>query len=73
MDEQISIMKEVLSVEDLAAVLGISVWSVYAKTSKRNRDHVKLDLPPFFYIGKFVRFSKDDVLAWIAKQKRVNA
>ena len=33
MAEETTSLKEVLSVEDLAGLLGISVWSVYAKVA----------------------------------------
>jgi predicted DNA-binding transcriptional regulator AlpA len=58
-------LKEVLTPEDLAEMLGISVWTIYAKTSKRNREHCAVDLPPFFRMGKLIRFYRKDLISWL--------
>jgi predicted DNA-binding transcriptional regulator AlpA len=65
-------LKEVLTPEDLAAILGLSVWTVYAKTSKRNRDHSNLNLPPFFRIGKLIRFWRRDLLLWLESREKID-
>jgi predicted DNA-binding transcriptional regulator AlpA len=63
-------LKEVLTAEDLAELLGISVWTVYAKTSKRNREHSAVDLPPFFRLGKLIRFYRKDLVSWLESRKK---
>ena len=67
-----STLKEVLTPDDLAELLGISVWTVYSKTSKRNRDQTNVALPKFFKIGKLIRFAKKDVLEFIDSRKRID-
>ncbi len=64
--------KEVLTPEDLAEVLGVSVWTIYSKTSKRNRDHVTMELPPFFRMGKLVRFWRKDLISWLESRKKID-
>lgn len=71
MDHETFVAKEVLTPDDLSQLLGISVWTVYAATSPRNRDHVKFELPPFFKIGKLIRWHREDVLKWLHQQKKV--
>ena len=65
-------LKEVLTPEELAELFGISVWTIYSKTSRRNRPHSNVDLPKFFKIGKLVRFAKKDVLEFLDSQKRID-
>jgi predicted DNA-binding transcriptional regulator AlpA len=65
-------LKEVLTPEDLAEILGISVWTVYAKTSKRNRDQTNLDLPPFFRMGKLIRFWRRDLISWLKSRDKID-
>ena len=65
-------LKEVMTAEDLAELLGISVWTIYAKTSKRNREHCGVDLPPFFRIGKLIRFYRKDLVSWLESRKKIN-
>ena len=65
------IPKEVLTPEDLAELLGISVWTIYARTSKRKRPQGKVDLPPFFRIGKLVRFYRKDLIFWLDSQTKL--
>jgi len=63
--------KEVLTPEDLAELLGISVWTIYSKTSRRNRDHTNVDLPPFFRVGKLIRFWRQDLLSWLESREKI--
>jgi predicted DNA-binding transcriptional regulator AlpA len=65
-------LKEVLTPEDLAELFNISVWTIYSKTSRRNRSHTNMDLPKFFKIGKLVRFAKKDVLEFLDSRKRID-
>ena len=62
--------KYLLTPEELSEVLGISVHTIYSKTSRRNREHTKVELPPFIKIGKLVRFPWQDFLEWLRKQER---
>jgi predicted DNA-binding transcriptional regulator AlpA len=62
--------KEVLTPEDLADFLGISVWTIYANTSRRCRGRSRIELPPFFRIGKLIRFSRRDLISWIDRQQK---
>ena len=64
--------KEVLTPEDLAELLGVSVWTIYAKTSKRNREHTRIDLPPFFRMGKLVRFWRKDLISWLESRAKID-
>lgn len=70
--DQTNGLREVLTPEDLAEFLGISVWTVYAKTSRRNRNNTNVDLPPFFRMGKLVRFWRKDLLCWLETRKKVD-
>src|SRR5262245_34689525 len=65
-------LKEVLTPEELAELFGISVWTIYSKTSRRNRPHANVDIPKFFKIGKLVRFAKKDVLEFLDSRKRID-
>lgn len=58
------------SVEEMSGLLGLSVHTIYAKTSRRNRAHVRADLPPWIKLGKLVRFPDSDYREWLAKQQR---
>ncbi|MDA2935358.1 helix-turn-helix domain-containing protein [Acidobacteria bacterium AH-259-D05] len=66
------ITKEVFTPEDLAELLNVSVWTIYAKTSKRNRKHSNFDLPKFFKLGKLVRFHRDDVVRWLESRPKID-
>ena len=65
------IAKEVLTPEDLAELPGISVWTIYSRTSKRKRSLSDVDLPPFFRIGKLVRFYRKDLVLWLESQTKL--
>lgn len=65
-------LKVVMTPEDLAELLDISVHTIYSKTSRRNRDHLKIELPPFFKIGKFIRFHREDVLKWLGTREKID-
>jgi predicted DNA-binding transcriptional regulator AlpA len=65
-------VNQILTPEDLAELFGISVWTVYSKTSRRNRTISNVDLPKFFKIGKLVRFAKKDVLEFLNSRKRID-
>jgi len=56
--------------EEMAGILGISIHTLYAKTSRRGRDRFGIDLPPFIRLGKLIRFSESDYLAWVNEKER---
>ena len=60
-----------LSVEEVAELLRVPVSWVYEHTSRRVNNRI-----PGFRLGKYWRFRKADVLAWIERQQvggRLNA
>ena len=59
-----------LTPKDLSRMLGISIWTVYAATSKRNRTHTKVRVPPWIKIGRLVRWRPDDVEVWLHRLQR---
>ncbi len=72
LDTNSSGVKEVLTPDDLAELLGVSVWTIYAKTSRRNRANLRIELPPFFRIGKLVRFWRKDLVTWLESRKKID-
>ena len=64
--------KEVLTPEDFADSPGISVWTIYANTSKRGRGTSRIELPPFLRIGKLIRFSRKDLISWIDRRQKTD-
>jgi excisionase family DNA binding protein len=54
--------KQYLSVDELAAYLGISKYTVYWWTATRRIPHKKL--------GKLVRFDLDEIKLWIQSKDR---
>ncbi len=66
------IAKRVLTPDDLAEELGISIHSIYQKTSKKNRQNTNLQLPKFFYIGKLIRFYREDVIDWLESRPKID-
>ena len=63
-------MSRLLTPNEIAERLAISVDAVYAKTSARNRDHVNIELPPWIKIGRLVRFPEDDFNDWLKSRPR---
>jgi excisionase family DNA binding protein len=60
-----------LGVEDVAEILKVPPSWVYEHTRKRTVDRI-----PGFRLGKYWRFRRSDVLAWLERQKvgtRANA
>jgi len=53
-------MKRLLTVDDVAEILGVKKSTIYQWTSADFIPHIKL--------GKNVRFREGDVLAWIEKR-----
>ena len=58
------------SPEEMAEMMGISIHTIYSKTSTRNRGHTNVDLPPFIKLGKLIRFPEEDYRAWLGQQER---
>ena len=58
-------MKNLLDVDDLAEYFGISKDTIYAWTSKKNRRHVKLDLPEPIRLGRLLRWRREDVESFV--------
>jgi excisionase family DNA binding protein len=59
---------EILTVDEVAAMLKISKRQVYELTKKRTQSGEIREHPlPCVRIGKSVRFRKSDVEAWIEK------
>ena len=56
--------------EEMASILGISIHTLYAKTSRRGRRQRGVDLPPFIRLGKLIRFADTDYLAWVQQKER---
>src|SRR2546427_1330188 len=60
-------VKRLLNAEELAERLGLKVSTVYALTSGRT---LNADIPPWFYVGRYPRWSEDDIEQWLAEKER---
>ncbi len=63
----------ILTIDEVAALLRVSKRSVYEFTSERGRERLKSNPFPVLRIGSTIRFVRDDVQAWINRQKEVAA
>ena len=63
----------ILTIDEVSQMLRISKRSIYEYTSERGRDRMKLNPFPVLRIGDRVLFVREDVLAWINRQKEVAA
>jgi predicted DNA-binding transcriptional regulator AlpA len=54
---------EILTPEETAALLRVEVSWVYSKSRRRQRNPL-----PVHRIGKYLRYTKSEVLAWFAAQ-----
>jgi excisionase family DNA binding protein len=59
----------ILTIDEVAALLRVSRRSVYEYTSERGRERMRMNPFPVLRIGSTVRFVREDVLAWINRQK----
>jgi excisionase family DNA binding protein len=59
----------ILSIDEVASLLRVSKRSVYEWTSERGRERMKSNPFPVLRINSTIRFVREDVLAWINKQK----
>jgi excisionase family DNA binding protein len=55
-----------LTVHEVAALLQVPVSWVYAHMRKRSRDRL-----PGYRLGKYWRFSEDELLAWVRRRRGV--
>jgi excisionase family DNA binding protein len=59
----------ILTIDETAALLRVSKRSIYEYVSARGRDRMKANPFPCLRIGDRVLFVKEDVLAWVTRQK----
>jgi excisionase family DNA binding protein len=53
---------QLLTVEEIAALLSVHVSWVYGRLRKRSRDRL-----PAYRLGKYWRFRAEEVLAWVQR------
>ncbi|HWO37890.1 MAG TPA: helix-turn-helix domain-containing protein, partial [Candidatus Acidoferrum sp.] len=53
-----------LTVHEVARLLQVPVSWVYGRMRKRSRDRL-----PGYRLGKYWRFSEDEILAWVKRQR----
>ena len=63
----------ILTIDEVASLLRVSKRSVYEFTSERGRERMRGNPFPVLRIGSTIRFVREDVLAWINRQKEVAA
>ena len=59
----------ILTINEVASMLRVSKKTVYEWTSARGVDRLRHNPFPVLRIGSTIRFVREDVLAWINKQK----
>ena len=64
-------MPEILTIDECAALLRVSKRSIYEFISARGKERMKNNPFPCLRIGDRCLFIKEDVLAWINRQKEV--
>ena len=64
-------MADILTIDEVASLMRVSKRSVYEWTSERGRDRMKVNPFPVLRINSTIRFVREDILAWIDKQKEV--
>jgi predicted DNA-binding transcriptional regulator AlpA len=62
----------ILTIDEVASLLKVSKKSVYEWTSERGRERMKVNPFPVLRINSTIRFVREDVLAWINKQKEAS-
>jgi len=65
-------MPEILTIDEVASLLKVSKKSVYEWTSERGKERMKSNPFPVLRINSTIRFVREDVLAWINRQKEVH-
>jgi excisionase family DNA binding protein len=63
----------ILTIDEVASLLRVSKRSIYEYVSARGRERMKQNPFPVLRIGDRVLFVREDVLAWIVRQKEVAA
>jgi predicted DNA-binding transcriptional regulator AlpA len=63
----------ILTIDEVSQMLRISKRSIYEYTSERGRERMKRNPFPVLRIGDRVLFVREDIFAWINKQKEVAA
>ncbi len=63
----------ILTIDEVSTMLRVSKRSVYEYTSERGRERMKSNPFPVLRIGDRVLFVREDVLAWINRQKECAA
>lgn len=63
----------ILTIDEVASLLRVSKRSIYEYVSTRGRARMKHNPFPVLRIGDRVLFVKQDILAWINRQKEVAA
>lgn len=63
----------ILTIDECAALLRVSKRSIYEYVSLRGRERMKRNPFPVLRIGDRVLFVREDVLAWINRQKECAA
>ena len=63
----------ILTITEVADLLRVSKRSIYEYVSVRGRERMKANPFPVLRIGDRVLFVKEDVLAWIHRQKECAA
>ncbi|MGZ9982115.1 helix-turn-helix transcriptional regulator [Bordetella bronchiseptica] len=56
-------MEKILTSDQLAAVLGLSVQTLYNRRTRRE------PLPPYVKVGRLLRYEQAEVHAWLASQR----
>jgi excisionase family DNA binding protein len=62
-------MPDILTIEEVATMLRLSKRSIYELVSKRGKERFSHNPLPVLRIGDRVLFVREDVLAWINRQK----
>jgi excisionase family DNA binding protein len=63
----------ILTIDEVASLLRVSKKTVYEWTSQRGIERLRRNPFPVLRINSTIRFVREDVLAWINKQKEVAA
>jgi len=63
----------ILTIAEVASLLRVSKRSIYEYVSARGRERMASNPFPCLRIGDRVLFVREDVLAWINRQKEVAA
>lgn len=63
----------ILTIDEVAALLRVSKRSIYEYVSARGRERMKSNPFPVLRIGDRVLFVREDILAWINRQKECAA